>query len=211
MLQNTVNHKVYIGQTRHQELSKRRSARPSLHKANAHLANAIRKYGPDGFSLNVLCHASCQQDLDLLEQFWIAAYKSTNPQFGYNQQSGGRKWQGQYTKELRQAISEGARKAWARKTPKERWEHAFGVKIRWLMRTERQRKRITSPMWHCPREYRPWNKGLKGWNAGQPSPRKGMKCGPQKNPCREPHTEEHKQKISQGLKQYFKRRRSEKA
>jgi group I intron endonuclease len=210
LLLNRRNNKAYIGQHKGHLLTKRWNRHLSNARVNSHLANAVRKYGFASFSRKILCYASCQQELDLLEQFWIAAYKSTDPRFGYNQQSGGRKWRGQYTKELRQLISEATRKAWARKSAKEKWEFAFATKLMWLVRTERQRKRITSPMRNCPREYTPpWNKGLKGQGAGRPSARKGRTFGPQKNPCRhrKPFTKEHKRHISEALTQYHKQRR----
>jgi group I intron endonuclease len=209
LLLNRVNGKAYIGQHTGFQLEKRwNKTLSSRHKANFHLASAIEKYGAKKFSRTILCYASCQQELDLLEQFWIAVYRSTDRRFGYNQQSGGRRWRGPYTKELRRLISEATRKAWARKSEKEKWEFAFATKIRWLMMTESQRKQITGPM-TSRQNIKPWNKGKRGI----PSARKGRKFGPQKNPCRhkKPYTEKHKQRISQALRRYHrKRRRSEK-
>lgn len=222
VLWNRVNGKAYIGQHHGYTLSKRWNRNLSDVHVNRHLTSAIEKYGPASFSRQILCYASCQQELDLLERFWISMYHSTDPRFGYNQQSGGRKWRGEYTKKLRQAISEGTRKglarrsakekrelrqairegvrkAWARKSENERWEFSFGAKIRWLMCTERQRRRITSGIRNSPRH-------------GRPS-LKGRKYGPQKHPCRhrKPFTEEHKKHIGQALRRYHRqRRRSEK-
>jgi group I intron endonuclease len=206
LLLNKVNGKAYIGQHKGYDISKRWNRQLNNVKVNSHFSHAVQKYGPASFSRTILCHASCQQELDLLEQFWIAAYKSTDPRFGYNQQSGGRKWRGEYTQE--QAINEKIRKAWAKKSAKEKWEFAFGVKLRWLMRTERERRRITFPMWNTPREYKPWNKGLKGKiaGAGRPSGRKGRKFGPQKNPCRH-RTEVHRRHLSEALRRSHQRRR----
>jgi group I intron endonuclease len=207
LLLNTVNEKAYVGQHGGYTLTKRWNQHLYNVKENRHLTNAIKRYGPASFQRKILCYASCQQELDLLERFWIATYGSTDPQFGYNKQAGGRQWRGQYTKRLRQSISKAIRKAWARKSAKEKWEFAFAVKLRWLMRTERQRRLITFPMWHTPRGRRTaWNKGLKGFGAGRPSARKGRKFGKQENPCRH-KTEEHRQRISQGLRRYHRQRR----
>jgi group I intron endonuclease len=215
LLLNRKNNKAYIGQHHGHTLSKRWNKQLNNVKVNSHLSHAIEKYGPTSFTRKILCHASCQEELDLLEQFWIAAYHSTNPKYGYNKQSGGRKWRGHYTKELRELIGEATRKAWAKKTKKEKWEFSFATKLRWLMRSERQRRRITAPMVNSPRRYhRPWNKGMKGKavGAGRPSGKKGRTFGPQKNPCRtrKPFTKQHKERISTGLKKYFSQRRSEK-
>jgi group I intron endonuclease len=193
LLWNQVNGKAYVGQHAGFQLDKRWNKTLSgCRKTNRHLAAAVQKYGANNFSRTILCYAFCQQELDLLEQFWIAAYKSTDPRFGYNQQSGGRIWRAHYTRELRQLISEGTRKAWAKKSAKEKWEFAFAMKIKWLMRTERQRQRITS--------------AIRNW------PRKGRKLGPQQNPCgnHKPLTEEHKQRISKALRRSWQRRQSEK-
>ena len=198
-LTNKRNNKVYIGQHRGYTLSKRWNRKLDNAKVNAHLTAAIKKYGATSFTRKILCFASCQQELDLLEQFWISVYKATDPRFGYNQQSGGRNWRGSYTPRLKQLISKAARKAWAKKSAKERWEFAFAAKLRWLMRTERERERMMAQAHKVP-----WNKGLKGI----PSGRKGKKYGPHKNPCcsRKPFTKQHKERISKGLKRYYRQR-----
>jgi group I intron endonuclease len=205
LLTNKVNSKVYVGQHRGYSLSRRWNQRLDNVKVNNHFTNAVQKYGPESFSRKVLCHASCQQELDLLEQFFIATYKSTDPRFGYNQQSGGRVWRGQYTKRLRQLIGEGSKRVWARRSKKERWELAFAVKLQWLMRTERERQQIIAKQ----RTRIPWNKGMKGQGAGKPSKRKGRKFGKQRNPCRtrKPFTKEHCQRIKEALRRYHKQRR----
>jgi len=207
LLLNRGNGKAYIGQHAGYDLKKRWNSKLSNVKVNSHFHKAIQKYGPANFSRHILCYASCQRELDLLEKLWIAAYRSTDPRFGYNLQSGGRRWKGEYSKEVKEAINKAIREAWAKKSAKEKWEFSFGCKLRWLMRTECERRRITSPMWHTPRGPRTaWNKGLKGYRAGRPSPMKGKKLGPQKNPCRH-RTEEHRQRISQGLRRYHRQRR----
>ena len=201
LLLNRVNGKSYIGQHCGFRLEERWNKNLNNVIVNSHLYHAIQKYGPASFSRQILCYASCQQELDLLEQFWIAAYRSTDPMFGYNLQSGGRKWRGHYSKELRELIGEATRKAWAKKSEKEKWEFAFAIKLRWLNRTERQRRRITSPMRNFPRVY----------PLGRPSKKKGRKFGPQKNPCRhpKPFTEEHCRHLSQALLRYHRKRRRE--
>jgi|HubBroStandDraft_6_1064221.scaffolds.fasta_scaffold489263_1 group I intron endonuclease len=210
LLLNKRNNKAYVGQHRGFNLSKRWNRTLNNVKVNDHLTAAINKYGAKSFSRKILCFASCQEELDLLEQFWIAVYKSTDPALGYNQQAGGRHWCGHYTPKLRKLIGEATRKAWARKSTKEKWEHSFAIKIKWLMRTERQRQRITAAIRTRPRTGQvPWNKGMKGQGAGRPSARKGRTFGEQQNPCRKrkPFTEKHKERISKALKRFHKLRR----
>ena len=181
LLTNKVNSKVYVGQHRGFTLSKRWNKKLDNVHVNNHLTGAINKYGAASFSRKIICFATCQQELDLLEQFWIAIYKATDPKHGYNQQSGGRMWRGQYTPRLKQLMSEGVRKAWQRKSKKERWEHAFATKLTWLMRSEHQRKKITTPMHKVPHAA-----------------------------TRRPFTKKHKAAISKALIRYHQERRKEK-
>ncbi len=213
MLQNTVNHKVYIGQTRNLRLSKRRSTRPSVYKDNAHLANAVRKYGPDSFSLKILCHASCMEELNLLERFWIAFYQSADRRYGYNKTLGGQPCQ-HFTEDIRAVLSRSMREVWRRGTHR---NHAEAIRRWWrnLSDGERRLIRLRQSLALRGRKIHnpPWNKGLKGQGAGRPSARKGRKFGPQKNPCRhrKPFTEDHKRHISQALRRYHRQgRRSKK-
>jgi hypothetical protein len=52
--------------------------------------NAIRKYGKDAFSHEVLERCSTLEVANLAEQCWIELYNSCNPEKGFNIQPGGR-------------------------------------------------------------------------------------------------------------------------
>lgn len=85
------NGKVYIGQTN--QLLKTRLSRHCSEANNIKSktyntikSNAIRKYME--FKLEIL-HQADINCLDTLEQIYIAKYKSTNREFGYNLDSGG--------------------------------------------------------------------------------------------------------------------------
>ena len=143
LLLNTKNNKTYVGQTKGHELSKRWNRNLSNVKVNQHLTAAIKKYGPEAFTRRILSHASCRAELDLLEKFWIRFFRSDERKYGYNKEEGGIKWSGEHTPEVRHHISEQIKRVWARKSPKERWEFKLAVKLRWLSRTERERKQIS--------------------------------------------------------------------
>jgi len=88
---NTVNGKVYIGQTVG-TLHKRWSA----HKTDARngkksltICKAIRKYGPENFCAEELATASSIEMLNELEIHFINLYRSHDPKFGYNSTFGG--------------------------------------------------------------------------------------------------------------------------
>ena len=79
--ENTVNGKVYIGQsqdifTRFKDYKKG--------KFNVHMANAIEKYGMDAFNIEIVEKDVHLEKLDEREQFWMDFYQSYNRDFGYN-------------------------------------------------------------------------------------------------------------------------------
>lgn len=89
---NSVNGKVYIGQTVNAK------ARWSRHKSNAkyfsknrneHLTNAMIKYGVDNFTFEVIDQIDTLEQADRLEIDLIKQYDLTNPEFGYNKSPGG--------------------------------------------------------------------------------------------------------------------------
>lgn len=97
---NKTNGKSYIGKTKayygNEEFGPYRRFRQ--HKINAFspskkndcplFYNAIRKYGPDAFFLEVITHCELNQT-NLFEIKFINLYSTTNKKFGYNITSGG--------------------------------------------------------------------------------------------------------------------------
>jgi len=87
---NTVNGKVYIGQTNNPPL------RWSQHKSNAKydrghqvITRAITKYGANVFEFEVIATCRTQDDVDFVEEQVIQEYDSRNPEKGYNVDVGG--------------------------------------------------------------------------------------------------------------------------
>lgn len=87
---NKVNNKVYIGIT-----SKGISARWKEHLYNAEhgcpfkLHNAIRKYGKENFSIELIDFCNSWEELEEKEKLYISEYKSLQDEFGYNMTEGG--------------------------------------------------------------------------------------------------------------------------
>ena len=82
-IENTVNHKVYIGQSvnvinRLKDHTKKED--------NKHLRNSFEKYGLDKFSFEVIKQT---YDLNYWEVFLIQIYHATDDRYGYNNASGG--------------------------------------------------------------------------------------------------------------------------
>lgn len=103
---NTVNGKVYIGQTIN-SINKRfhRHLNDAMnHILDTHFARAIRKYGPDKFIVEEIDTAKTQDELNLKEQSWIRYYDSVKT--GYNEtdaicKSGGNTYQSKNEEEMK--------------------------------------------------------------------------------------------------------------
>jgi len=86
LVTNTINDKVYVGQT-----TQKLSARISQHKTkltDAPFSRAIQKYGFENFTFIELISTESQEELDNFELEIIREYDSMLPN-GYNIQSGG--------------------------------------------------------------------------------------------------------------------------
>lgn len=88
-IRNTLNGKVYVGKSINIE------RRFSLHRhllnkeirdrdVNRHLFNAVKKYGIDKFSFEIIEEVEGEALLADRELFWMVELKSTNRDFGYN-------------------------------------------------------------------------------------------------------------------------------
>ena len=82
---NTINGKVYIGQSIH--LRQRiRFHRTINCEHNKHLKRAFEKYGIENFTFEIIKET---YDLNFWERFFIYWYKADNPRYGYNILKGG--------------------------------------------------------------------------------------------------------------------------
>ena len=87
---NLVNGKIYIGQSINIEKRWKDHQLRAFQKSkeyNKYLYRAIRKYGIDCFSFEVICECS-KEELDELEHKYIVQYKSNDKQYGYNETGG---------------------------------------------------------------------------------------------------------------------------
>ena len=90
LITNTINGKVYVGQTI-ETVHRRWQHHKYAAKGNRkhHLLNALRKYGPDSFMVETLCECPDQDSLNESEKFFIWILSSYKPSFGYNNELGG--------------------------------------------------------------------------------------------------------------------------
>jgi group I intron endonuclease len=105
LITNPFNGKVYVGKTIHY---KKRMSRHKYSGKNPkhYFSNAIRKYGWENFTKEILIDEVPEEDLDNLEINYIAFYDSSNREKGYNGTKGGEGASGyKYTKEQCMAHS----------------------------------------------------------------------------------------------------------
>ena len=105
LITNPINGKVYVGQTL--DYKKRMNGHKYSGKNPKHyFCNAIRKYGWENFTKEILIDEVPEEDLDNLEINYIAFYDSFNREKGYNGTKGGEGASGyKYTKEQCMAHS----------------------------------------------------------------------------------------------------------
>lgn len=87
---NTINNKIYIGQTA-RTLSQRKSEYfKDRYKSNEHLKNAFEKYGKNKFTFEEIDYAQNIEELNEKEIYWIKFYNCVDKTIGYNLHEGGR-------------------------------------------------------------------------------------------------------------------------
>jgi hypothetical protein len=100
---NTINKKVYIGQT-----TMTLNQRISCHRINKRCRlfhRAIQKYGMDVFQWTTLAECVSKEELDQKEMYWIEKLNANNPVFGYNLKSGGA-GNGKHSEETKKLLSD---------------------------------------------------------------------------------------------------------
>lgn len=102
---NTLNGKVYIGQTANYLSSRKADHRRKalVHRSRSHFHAAIRKYGFDAFEWRVLERVLIREILNERERWWVVHYRSTDPARGYNNTTGG--CQCEFTADVRAKIA----------------------------------------------------------------------------------------------------------
>ena len=89
IIRNTINEKVYIGQT-HVSIKLRFQNHLSAARRRLDyiIGNAIRKYGEENFYVELL-EECLVEELNEREIYWISFFQSTDSKFGYNMSVGG--------------------------------------------------------------------------------------------------------------------------
>lgn len=132
---NSVNGKIYIGQTVHDVKSRFEAhVRNAKYHNNMPICRAILKHGSDKFSYATLGKFDSIKAMNDAEIWWIKVTHATDPQYGYNLAGGGKGY-GKRSAEQRERMSKlrkgkpvteaqmkGLRAGWERKyIPKTIW------------------------------------------------------------------------------------------
>lgn len=87
---NKINGKVYIGITTHSLEHRKKIHIRDSKRIDTYFYRAIRKYGKDNFTWEVIDRAESKEELSELEKYYIKLYDSfDNKEKGYNTTSGG--------------------------------------------------------------------------------------------------------------------------
>jgi len=109
---NKVNGKIYIGQTINSLESRIKNHIKESKKENVirPFLKAIKKYGIENFSFEIIDHANNLDELNEKEIIWISEFNSILPN-GYNITGGGQGKKLKTTDEFKKTISEGLKKS----------------------------------------------------------------------------------------------------
>lgn len=86
---NKINGKYYIGKSIKDKVPFCRHLYVSKRGKKYIFSRAIRKYGEQAFSQEVICHCVCVDDLNEAERYYIKKFKSNISIYGYNMTEGG--------------------------------------------------------------------------------------------------------------------------
>lgn len=149
-IENIINHKVYIGQSKNVINRLKRHVRD---EGNPHLRKSFEIYGIDKFSFEVL---KVTQDLDYWEIFLIQIYHATDNRYGYNIAIGGQNGsQGEkWYQRLLETMNSPEYKEKLKKimnSPEYRESLSNAQQKRWKSENERKRySDICSNQWNDP-------------------------------------------------------------
>ena len=140
---NTVNDKVYIGQTT-RTLTERyeEHLRCACKRVNRYLYDAMNHYGYDKFKIEPITEVGNEQ-LNDLERFYIAKFKSADPTFGYNITNGGDGFDGKLPEEIEKRRAANVSKALKGRPQPEALIEKRVAKLKGQKRTIEQRQHFS--------------------------------------------------------------------
>lgn len=185
---NLINGKIYIGQHRVKHLDND----PDYFGSGVEIKAAIKKYGVENFTRDILCECSCLEDANILEKEYISLYDSTNREIGYNIAIGGENF--------------GSSLVWIKNNNPEKWniirnkmiKNGEKSKTKFKVGHKLSEESIDKMKRHLPKKRKPLSQATKNKignaNCGKTSWAKGKKVGPLSQETREKISLAHKGK-----------------
>lgn len=144
LITNTVTGKVYVGQTvQTTGIRWIDHCYKTQAGSTAYFHNAIRKYKPESFTIEVIDSASSRAELNLAECLYILLFQSKNRKYGYNSTAGGEFFDP--TPEIRQKMSE-AHSGKPRRPLKEETKEKIRQKLLGVKHTNERRANISKSL-----------------------------------------------------------------
>lgn len=157
LIRNTINNKVYVGQTK--LTLEQRFKEHQQHSKKTAISHAIQKYGKENFIIELLEECNIT-NLDKKETFYIKKYNSYEQ--GYNNTIGGGSQYISHTPEVKQKLSEAAKgKLVGEKNPAKRPEVRQKI-------SEAAKRRVESGEWVSPTTGGHTPEALEKMRANQP-------------------------------------------
>ena len=148
---NLYNGKIYIGQTKNSvEFRFKQHLREGLNRTNNSLHSDMVKQNKEGFLVELLEQVENREEADERERFWIEFYNSTNPEYGYNLDTGG-VFGGKKNSLTCEKIRNQSLKNWEDKVISERMRNGLAKATeKWVEISKEQRIDFTCPI--CNKE-----------------------------------------------------------
>ena len=160
---NRKNGKSYVGKTTYSfEIRKKAHIRECLKEnPKTHFHKALRKWGLDTFEWEIVETAESEEELNVLEQFYIG--KENSYANGYNQTLGGEGQKGWIPNDETRRLWSSQRKG------KNQWKHLPRIvkekpvisEEEMKARNEERKRKVSEKL----KGRSPWNKGLSKWQA----------------------------------------------
>lgn len=224
LLQTPRSAKVYVGYTGQKYVSSRlgKHRQEAKRGTDTHLYRAMRLYGPNSFSWQLLGDFDTKEQATTLEKIWIILLRAQDSEFGYNTTGGGEA--PKHSEETKQKISQIQKDnplpaefykhlGELSKDPKRRAAHSEAIKAAWASGaydsrkgdnswshrvglSEESRKKLSESLRKAHQE-RPWwtragKKATEETKAKMSASMKGLKRGPM--------SDEHKAKVGASIR-----------
>jgi len=155
---NSVNNKLYFGVTQQSLIKRWQQHKCNSNKKSYHLYNAIKKYGFEKFTIEVVFNCKTKEEMFSKEKELIYKYKTNDNNFGYNNSLGGEssRYGCKLTEEQKAKISLYQKNR--NRTPhSEETKIKIGLANKKNKISEQHKRKISEKL----KGRTPWNKGIK--------------------------------------------------